>query len=538
MTITDTFKEILFNDGEEATFGDANNAQRSTLARVFDQVLTRLIPLVWNGGGQGDAQFSGEWTGPGPLSALNNGGYAYRCYAPSAGGAYPYVRQTFYPAGRQVAMNEIGIAPGTLMQIIANEDGTEAKMLAFTFPLGTKIAIAAGDGANPRVDIVQMQLQYVAGLPETRIFSSPAVKASLDLSTVTTHDNTHVQAKVPGKGGDNISIAFVKRTTGAGVTYSENGNAITILYQDGVSTVANVEAAIVASSTLIEIQTSGTGATVLHDPADTFSATVLANGADQVLVSQPSMNKGRQVQCTLSVKQGTPAASPVYPTPDAGCCVVAGVVVGTSYLTTTNIILGDDTAGANAVLHDQRMPLSVKAYRSIPRDMYYIDAEWAPSTDKKFITSVGGGVHARASCKMGGSAGRVIAVAMSGDINAGTGILLSKETLSGGGSGTSTSLANLNSKLAGGSGTQKYMVATLDTIEWNHAPAAGPTVQQDPTSGIGVPVWTNGKRCTSQPFANGNTATPNEVDAVELDINSGTNTDKIWAVTYFVAGGL
>jgi hypothetical protein len=71
---------------------------------------------------------------------------------------------------------------------------------------------------------------------------------------------------------------------GDGVTISVSGNAVSAHYESGVSTVADVEAAIAALSTstatgLIAVDVPGTGATVLATPTDDFTANALSGGA-------------------------------------------------------------------------------------------------------------------------------------------------------------------------------------------------------------------------------------------------------------------
>lgn len=114
--------------------------------------------------------------------------------------------------------------------------------------------------------------------------SGSAVKAELDLDTPSADLDTVVRAKTAGAAGNSITVAAVGDSApAAGVTISEAGNAVTIHFESGVSTVANVETAIGTSSTLIEVKTAGTGATVLTaggPPGDAFSATALAGGVD------------------------------------------------------------------------------------------------------------------------------------------------------------------------------------------------------------------------------------------------------------------
>ncbi len=104
-------------------------------------------------------------------------------------------------------------------------------------------------------------------------------KAELDLDTPSAALDTIVRAKVGGVAGNSITVAAVADSGAAeNVTIEEVGNAVTIHFEDGVSTVADVEAAIAADSALIEVKTAGTGATVLAG-ADAFTATPLASGA-------------------------------------------------------------------------------------------------------------------------------------------------------------------------------------------------------------------------------------------------------------------
>lgn len=113
---------------------------------------------------------------------------------------------------------------------------------------------------------------------------TPAVKASLDLSTKTTHCNAVIEAKVAGKAGDAITIAFVADGTGVGLLDESTFPALKFHYQSTVTTDANFEAAVTASANL-DVKTPGTGANVFADPADTFTATALAGGDDSKMAA-------------------------------------------------------------------------------------------------------------------------------------------------------------------------------------------------------------------------------------------------------------
>lgn len=87
-----------------------------------------------------------------------------------------------------------------------------------------------------------------------------------------------------GAAGNAVTIAFTADGSGAG-SMTRAGTAFTYHYESGVSTVANFEAVVAAltgADALIEVVTAGTGATVLADPGDTFTATALTGGTDRL----------------------------------------------------------------------------------------------------------------------------------------------------------------------------------------------------------------------------------------------------------------
>jgi hypothetical protein len=123
------------------------------------------------------------------------------------------------------------------------------------------------------------------GAARTHTFPT-SLKSELDLGTLGDLD-TVVEAHLGGTDGDDITVAAVGDSPGAGgVTISRVGSALTIHYESGVSTVAQVEAAIAAltgADDIVDVKTAGTGATVLTAPDDDFAATNLADGTDDGL---------------------------------------------------------------------------------------------------------------------------------------------------------------------------------------------------------------------------------------------------------------
>ncbi len=127
-----------------------------------------------------------------------------------------------------------------------------------------------------------------------------------------------------GTGGNAITIAFVADGTGAG-SKSVVGNAITIHYEDTVTTVTQVKALFPAATTFGSVTaTGGTGANVITAPGDTHTATNLAGGLDAA------------VQTT-----GADAIAAVLANANAAA-LVAGEIVGTG--------LGKIAAGTTATM--------------------------------------------------------------------------------------------------------------------------------------------------------------------------------------------
>lgn len=79
------------------------------------------------------------------------------------------------------------------------------------------------------------------------------------------------------------------------------------------------------------------------------------------VITSNSMNKKMRVQCTLSIKQGTPAATPAFPTVDSGYVPICGVYV---FATWDGVTVGHpiNNFDSNAYIMDLRMPMHVTNY--------------------------------------------------------------------------------------------------------------------------------------------------------------------------------
>lgn len=111
--------------------------------------------------------------------------------------------------------------------------------------------------------------------------SGPTVAVKAQVSGLGTY-NSVIEASTAGFDGNAITVALVgDSAAAAGVTITRSGTAFTIHYESGVSTVADVDAAITAlagANDLIAVKTAGTGATVLTAPGANHVAAALSGG--------------------------------------------------------------------------------------------------------------------------------------------------------------------------------------------------------------------------------------------------------------------
>lgn len=363
---TDLYKGHNQSDGEGIVYSDMNDMVRFVTARMLDQMFENMI---------GDVSL----TGGDPSFGSNRGANAptHLAYALDGGSAALALGS---------ANNKLKITAGVLMQKIANATGNEPTLIPYSFPGTDEVTIAAGSAANPRVDLVQMKLEWITTDSQTR--------------------------------------SFKDATTGN--------------------------------------------------------------------VTSTTTNKKRSVQCTLSVKQGTPAASPQYPDPDAGYVAVAGVLVGTNYLTSTALSFGNDQAGAVAVVHDQRMPIHTRGIRLAPSGFVLNNefTNWAYVGGGGAATSSATNQLFIRSAHPGDGCSRLLFVAGTKDAVAGfgaTAFQVQAYSLSAN-LGSRTAMNNIATTSAASFFVPYY------TLEAAHAPAAGPTVLPSTTNKIGVPVWSGGCR--------------------------------------------
>lgn len=405
----DNLKSVRWADGQGITHGDLNDAQRFNAARLFDALLEKLIP----GPGNPDQEQSSALQ----LTAQHGDNVALNQFAYTLHGGQAYPRQG-------TANNKVQIAPGTLLQKIAARDGNEPTLLCYTFTGTEEVTLSNGDATHPRVDLVQMKLEW--------------------------------------EDGDSVSRDFEDAVTGA------------------------------PTSQLTNIK--------------------------------------RRVKCTLSVKQGTPAASPAYPTPDAGCVVIAGVVVPNGFTWATALDYVDFSG--KAILHDQRMPLgAVREYHVLPTDIAY-DSTWTLSADRDKITANGGGGAAvHAICPGGGKTSRIVGIRVVWSGNGGSDDNLARIRYTT--VGRSRIALNSTNCGIGGVGSLFALTADHTRFESTHTPnGAGPVIQSNGV--MGPPVWTSGKRAVHPDLA-----TYDKADfAGWMTGGTAPATTDIRMITFLVAEGI
>jgi hypothetical protein len=105
------------------------------------------------------------------------------------------------------------------------------------------------------------------------------------------------------------------------------------------------------------------------------------------LLSSQNQSKKRRVTATFTVKQGTPAATPTFPTLDAGCSALGAVYVPATY----NATFLDGGGTTAPYFMDTRYPLKVEYVDVLPSQMFGTAFTNTFSTPFNFYRSSGAG---------------------------------------------------------------------------------------------------------------------------------------------------
>lgn len=247
----------------------------------------------------------------------------------------------------------------------------------------------------------------------------------------------------------------------------------------------------VSASSMLAYTFDGTDEVTIADAAGATPRVDLV----QVKIEPDATVDGIRTKKTVSVKQGTPAASPRVPDLDAGYVAYCTVVVGASYAHAGAFKI-DDVSTADAVIHDQRLPIGVHTHSVQSRNFGYWDstsAAWSLSTLTDILTASGGSpgiIYAYCPTDQGG---RLV----------GAGLVQNQASISPasiqylmrrGSSGIGPTLNNISVGV-GSAGVDVNIEDAFGNWDLSHQPLVGPTVLPSTADHVGCPTWTNGHRC-------------------------------------------
>jgi hypothetical protein len=173
-------------DGEGVDFTDLIELQRREQVRLFNVLLSGGMA-----DGLGDGAAPNTKTTLESLDALNGLGFSTSdvVIAPWSGAAFPYA---------SVVANTIAISAGPFVVAIDEPWNADGEEFAIARTGGVSLASAVGDATNPRIDIVEVKLEYVDTDTETRHFEDATTRAP---SSQVTAKRRSVQATFQIKQG-------------------------------------------------------------------------------------------------------------------------------------------------------------------------------------------------------------------------------------------------------------------------------------------------------------------------------------------------
>lgn len=406
---TDLFSQVLYSDGEGLVFGDLNNMARYNDARLNDMIFARLTGAL---GTDQDPNLASENAEP-PLTLL--------AYVLDAGECH---------LKQGTTGTRLGLSMGTIFQkVTASVTGTDAAFLSYHVGASdVDLTITAGDATNPRIDILQMKLEYVDGSAETR-----------DIEDATTR-----------------------------------------------------------------------------------------------VVTQVSRNKKRRVQATFSMKNGTAGATPTYPAPDTGYCVVGAIRVPATWTTGVN---PDPNVTASAIIRQIAIPLRVEKHTVMPCDFDYNSGSGSGWS----LNSAGEAESAGATdlivwAPTGSEGKRIVGVEIVGIwVTSGQVDLVTEGWTSATHWVATGPTFDLSSQLVTTGGTTQHKFAHLGNI----CDASSVSNPSAANGVVGDPIWCAGHSAgpAARPLStnSGGTSGNTFITRAALRIDAG-NISNIIAVTWYLAG--
>lgn len=236
---------------------------------------------------------------------------------------------------------------------------------------------------------------------------------------------------------------------------------------------------------------------------------------------------------TLGTKNGTAAATPVIPDPDAGFVPVGFSVTGQTYSGGVNSLRFALTTNVNAIAQvcDVRMPIGVRAYTVEPL-LFNLETAWALQQTNIYVQS--SSATNAMYCRCPTRVGRIVAVDIDRAAPPSGTVTLGRGTWAGGVSIGSTvfpsrSFGTYNGYLFG-------TVARSRRVDFEGSYAPGgtiPNITQSAVNKIGVPFWTSG---LETPQAD-TTALAGHVWSY-LKILNAASGQQHGSITWYVASGL
>lgn len=153
-----------------------------------------------------------------------------------------------------------------------------------------------------------------------------SAKANIDFGSVLTGLDTVMEFNTGGTTGNTWTVNVLPHTHGSGgVIVNEDtvNKVLTIMFEDGVSTVANVETAI-GLTTNFSVLTTGTGATVLSAVNDTCYAEALSGGTADTWVNWNTGTNTLEIHFTDSTSTTLTLKTAVNATHASKWCTLSG----------------------------------------------------------------------------------------------------------------------------------------------------------------------------------------------------------------------
>lgn len=164
---SDYARQVLYwPDGEAIDRTDDNNAQMFQQLREMNMFFSGAMPNI-----AGDPSSPGDVPAPDSFGeqAVLGVGIGDGVYAPSPGSSYVYASGV---------ANQLIFTYGPIMTLPQEPwNGAVEELALFRMAGGLTLTTAVGDAANPRIDLVEIKLEYVDGDPQTRHFEDATTRA-------------------------------------------------------------------------------------------------------------------------------------------------------------------------------------------------------------------------------------------------------------------------------------------------------------------------------------------------------------------------